>query len=121
MDGGMFFLLGGKGLRLRSEKEDRSIVCGVEVGVFGGVEVFVLWELNLFEKVVDVLMIMFFVWVIFGMFIGIYKLFVVIWLNMDLFMFCLGFFMFFMGFIFIVEDFRWCLCNFWIVGVGFVV
>jgi BASS family bile acid:Na+ symporter len=120
MDGGMFLPLGGKGLRLRSEKEDRSIVCGAEVGASGGAEVPAPRGLNSFEKVVDVLTTMFPVWVILGTLIGIYKPSAVTWLNTDLFTLCLGFLMLSMGLTLTVEDFRRCLRNPWTVGVGFV-
>ncbi|XP_019452114.1 PREDICTED: sodium/pyruvate cotransporter BASS2, chloroplastic-like isoform X2 [Lupinus angustifolius] len=77
-------------------------------------------ELSQYEKVIEILTILFPVWVILGAVIGIYKPAAVTWLQTDLFTLGLGFLMLSMGLTLTFEDFRRCLRNPWTVGVGFL-
>ncbi|KAE9602258.1 hypothetical protein Lal_00050234 [Lupinus albus] len=76
--------------------------------------------LTQYEKVIEILTILFPVWVILGATIGIFKPAAVTWLQTDLFTLGLGFLMLSMGLTLTFEDFRRCLRNPWTVGVGFL-
>ncbi|CAL0307143.1 unnamed protein product [Lupinus luteus] len=73
-----------------------------------------------YEKVIEILTILFPVWVVLGAVIGIFKPAAVTWLQTDLFTLGLGFLMLSMGLTLTFEDFRRCLRNPWTVGVGFL-
>ncbi|XP_066314639.1 probable sodium/metabolite cotransporter BASS2, chloroplastic [Miscanthus floridulus] len=98
----------------------RQILCKAEANVSSNLPDSLPTGVSQYEKIVELLTTLFPVWVILGTIIGIYKPYMVTWLETDLFTMGLGFLMLLMGLTLTFEDFRRCMRNPWTVGVGFL-